>query len=237
VPDVLGAGFRDPSPRRRQRDQADRHVDPEDGPPSQAGHVRVDEHAADQLPADGRNAHDHAVDADRADPVAAGVGHAEDRHDVRRHDRAARPLDEARRDQEAGVGGEGAQGRREHERGQADAEAPPASVVVAEAPAQHQERRAGQRVPGDQPLDGGRAGVQAALDVGQSHVDDEEVEDVHEGPGQYDGERDPLGEARDRNRFRVPLLARNGHTGSLWSPITGGSSVFTEAPGARCAHA
>ena len=223
VAGLRGPGFGDQPPRRRQGDQADRHVDPEDGPPSEAGHVRVDEHAADQLPADGRYAHDHAVDADRADPVAAGVGHAEDRHDVRRHDRAARPLYEARRDQEAGIGGDGAQRRGEHEGGQSDAEAPAATVVVAQAPAPHQEGRAGQGVPGDQPLDGGRACVQAALDVGQSHVDDEEVEDVDEGPGQYDGERGPLGDTRDRNGARVPLLGCHGHTRSLGSPITGGS--------------
>ena len=223
---MRGAGLRDQPPGRRQGDQADRHVDPEDGPPSQAGHVRVDEHAADQLPADGRDAHDHAVDADRAHPVAPGVGHAEDRHDVRRHDRAAGPLHQARRDQEAGVGGEGAQRRREHEGGQADAEAPPAAVVVAEAPAAHQQGGAGQGVPGDQPLDGGRARVQAALDVGQGHVDDEEVEDVDEGPGEDDGERGPLGDARDRSGVRVSLLGCDGHTRSLGSPITGGSSVF-----------
>ena len=101
VAGALGAGLRHQPPGRRQGDQADRHVDPEDGPPAQAGHVRVDEHAADQLPADGGDAHDHAVDADRADPVATGVGHAEDRHDVRRHDRAPGALHQPRRDQEA----------------------------------------------------------------------------------------------------------------------------------------
>ncbi len=220
---MRGARVRDQPPRRRQGDQADRHVDPEDGPPSQAGHVRVNEHAADQLPADGRYAHDHAVDTDRTHPVAPGVGHAENRHDVRRHDRAARPLDKARRDQEAGIGGDGAQRRGEHEGGKSDAEAPAATVVVAQAPAAYQEGRAGQGVPGDQPLDRGRARVQAALNVGQGHVDDEEVEDVDEGPGQYHGERGPLGDARDRSGGRVPLLGCHGHTRSLGSPITGGS--------------
>ena len=133
------------------------------------------------------------------------------------------PLQEAGRDQEAGVGGEGAQRRREHEAAQAEAEAPPAAVVVAEATTADEKGRAGQGVPGDQPLDGRRARVQAALDVGQGHVDDEEVEDEDEGPGQDDGERGPGGDARDRTGVRVPLLAGSGHTRSLGSPMTGGS--------------
>jgi len=46
---VLIAGFGHQARSGQQRGYADRHVDPEDDPPAQPGHVGADEDAADEL--------------------------------------------------------------------------------------------------------------------------------------------------------------------------------------------
>jgi hypothetical protein len=62
---VLGAGLRHGTPREHQTDKSDRDVDEEDGAPPQAGHVRGDKYAAEQLTDDHGQSGRRAVPADR----------------------------------------------------------------------------------------------------------------------------------------------------------------------------
>ena len=77
-------------------------------------------------------------------------------------------------------------------------------MQVAQPPGGDQPGRQRQAVPGHHELHRGRARVQAALDVRQRHVDDEEVQQGNEGPGQQDRERAPGGTRRAaRGRGRL----------------------------------
>ena len=90
--------------RRSQRDQADGHVDEEAGAPAQAGDVGLNEHAADELPADGGEPEDDAVDADRADAIGAVVDDADDRQHLRAQQGGGEPCTRRAPTSTAGLG-------------------------------------------------------------------------------------------------------------------------------------
>ena len=100
-------------------------------------------------------------------------------------------LREPRRHQHRRRGGDAAGGGGEREQREADRERQPAADPVTDPRRRDQEHGRGQRESGDDPFDRTAAGVQVVLHRGQRDVDDEEVEDDHEGPYQQDRERRP----------------------------------------------
>ena len=162
--------------RHGESDEADRHVDEEDGTPSGASDVGRDQEATDELSAGGGQAHDDAVDGDGPHPALARIDHPEHREDVGAHEGRAHALREAGAHEDAFVRRQPAQGRRRDEGRQPEGEGAPPSDAVAQTPGGDQEHGEGQAVAGDDPFDRGRTGVQSGLDRGQGHVHDEEVQ-------------------------------------------------------------
>ena len=134
----------------------------------------------------------HPVDAEGAGALLALVDHAQDREHLRRHERRADPLHEAGRDERAARGREAAGRRGDREDEHARPEHPPAADPVAESPGGHEADGGGQPVARDDPLDHRRAGLQVEAQRRDRDVDDEEVEDDHEGRRQEQREGGPL---------------------------------------------
>jgi hypothetical protein len=176
----------------RQAEQADGHVDEEAAAPAETGDVGLHERAADELPADGRQPEDDPVDADRAHAVGALVDDADDRQHLRAQQRGREPLDEAGDHQHGRAGRQAARRRGGREEGEAEREHAPAAELVAEPSGGDEERGEGQAVAGDDPFDGAGAGMQIALHRRHGDVDDEEVQDDHEGAREDDGQGRPL---------------------------------------------
>ena len=134
-----------------------------------------------------------APDAERdaAFLAAERVGEQRQRH--REHDRAADALQAPGQLQhQRGLVAKPHSARRGREDDQADEVHQPAAVHVREAARGQQERRQGQRVGVDDPLQVGEARVQRALDVRQRDVHDRDVEQQHERAEADRDERPPL---------------------------------------------
>ena len=157
--------------------QADRDVDQEHGAP--AG--ELDQDAAEDLAGHEADRRHRAVQADGPGPQRSrGEAGGDEGQRSRGDDGRARALDDPGRDQQGGIGGQspGQAGQREGD--QADNEhAAPAEQVGGPA-AEDEQAAEGDRVPGDDPAHGVGGHVQLALDRGQGHVDDAEVEHDHE---------------------------------------------------------
>ena len=103
----------------------------------------------------------------------------------RREERPAHALDDPCRDEQPGVGGDAAAGRRDGEPDHPDGEDAPAAVAVAEGPPEEEERGQRERVAGDDPLQRADAAVELAPDGGERDADDGRIEEGD--PGAEDG--------------------------------------------------
>jgi hypothetical protein len=110
----------------------------------------------------------------------------------------AAALREARGDEDGRAPRHPARRRGRGEQGEAEGEHAPAAVLVAEPAGGDEERRERQAVAGDDPLDRPCARVQVGLHRGHRDVDDEEVQDDHEGAGEDDGQGGPAARPRSR---------------------------------------
>ncbi|HEY5348666.1 MAG TPA: hypothetical protein VIJ64_03005, partial [Candidatus Lustribacter sp.] len=118
----------DPSEDQRNRRQTERHVDPENRVPREGLHER----AAEQRPADQREAGEGSEEPERATALGRRIRQAQQRDRERENERAAHALDRARDDQRSDIRGERARRRcRDEERDTADEDAP-ASEAFAE---------------------------------------------------------------------------------------------------------
>src|SRR5580700_490716 len=116
-------------------------------------------------------------ETDRAAPLFARVGGADQRQAAGRQQRSADPLDAARRDEHLDTAGERARdgGRREeHDAAREDLAA---AVEVAQRSAQQNQRREEERITFDHPLRLAAGGVKLALKHGQRHVDRRAVDE------------------------------------------------------------
>ncbi len=163
---------RESTPADDERGDADRHVDQED--PTPAG--------GDQQPADDR-AHCGGHPTDRGPrshgsvPAFSRVGGEDQAEGGRREQRRSRRLYETEDDEHADAGGGGTGGGGRSEDGDAEEKGAVAAVTVGEAPEEHQQRRVDDGVPVQHP--GQLAQVRCLEvpgDLGQGHVDDEQVE-------------------------------------------------------------
>ncbi len=189
------ARLRREPPAGEQGQQADRQVDEEDGPPSQAEHIGLDEQAAEDDAGEGGGALDDAVGGEGP---AALVGRERDLNDgqhLREHHGPGEALEDAGGDEQFRAGGQAAQHGRERESGHADQKDALATENVAEPAAGDEADGVGESVGGDDELDLGEGGVEVGLHRGQGEVDDEEVERAEEGGGEDDGEGQPAAEA------------------------------------------
>src|SRR5215470_3879740 len=86
------------------------------------------------------------------------------------------------------------------EHGEADQEEPLAPIAVAEGPPHHDERREGEHVSVDGPLERTRRHPQPALNGGQRHVDDGVVEQDHPLPDAHGEKGQPAAPRVERSR-------------------------------------
>ena len=167
---------------RDDGDDADRHVDEEDGLPVDV----LDEHAAEDRPGDQRDPRDAAVDAERRAEFRPPEGRGDDRRRDRREDRAADALYPAGDLQLGDILRERAAERRCGEDEEADQEKPLAPEEVTDFRHRQDQRGQHQRVRVDHPLEFGEGGLEVLRDARQGDIDDRDIEERHE-EGEVDG--------------------------------------------------
>ena len=142
---------------------------------------------------------DAAPDAQRLVALGALFEHVHhDRERGRQHDRGAKPLNAAHRDQESIASGERAGQRCRGENAETHHEDAAAAEQIGRAAAQQQEAAERQPVRGDHPLQVRLGEVQLSPDGRQRHVDDRQVDDGHEERNGEDGEGAPAVDGRHR---------------------------------------
>jgi hypothetical protein len=173
--------LRDHTRRGQEGRNPDRDVDQEAGPPTKLGDVGLDECPANDLAADRSQPERHAVNAERASIGLVTEADRDDREHLRHYDRASGALDDARRDQRRRRRSESARCRGEREERHAGHVDAPAPETISRACREDQECGEAQAVSGHDPDQRAGARVQVDRDGRQSDVDDEEVENDHDG--------------------------------------------------------
>jgi hypothetical protein len=182
-------------PARRHRRRAERHVDEEDPVPAQ----RLGQHPAEDQAQRRAARAGEAVDAHRLRPVGRRREQPDDHAEAHRgRHRAARALDESRRDQHGLADRQAAHQRRDREQDQARQEDALAADQVAEPAGEQQQAAEGDQVPVHHPLQAGRGEAQVPLDRRQGHGHDGPVEDDHQGHRAEHGQRQPARLSRPR---------------------------------------
>ena len=191
-PVPLGGKFRHQYPGQRQADDADRHVDEEDPLPTEV----VDEHAAgqrtDQRRHSGRgtpHTHGRAAALRRKDPGDRGQG-------LRRQQRRAQALHDARGDQHPDAAGQAAPQRRQREHRQAGQVQIAWPEAVTEPARDEQRYRIRQQVCAGHPDDTVVVGAEFLHDDDVGDGDDRGVHQDHE-EAEHHG---PQGIPRTRDR-------------------------------------
>lgn len=131
--------------------------------------------------------------------------HGDDGHDLRGHDRGGDALQNAGANQRLDGRSDAAEGRGEREGTHAGEEHAAAPDDVAQAPAWQQEEGEAQHIGGDHPLDVTGARAEIALQRWQGHVDDADIDEIHEAGEQQDGKCHPS--------TRVGLISRKWRRG------------------------
>jgi len=156
----------------------------------------MDQQPAQHRAADLGEAHQQAVQAERGGPLLARreLG-CHDRHDLRHHDAGEATLHDPGTDQHSGGERRPGHDRGDRETRDAEHEDLPSPDDVAEPASGHQHQCEGERVTGHDPLTHRVGGMEIALDLGQRHVDDGHVDEVHERGEQHDEEGEPAAPA------------------------------------------
>ena len=172
--------------RERDRDDGDRHVQPEDRGPVPA----VDDRTADDRAECDAEAGDAAPDADRGGPQPVRHRADEQRERQRHGHRGAGALHGTGGDQERLVPGERAGGGGEREDGDAEDEDAAAAEPVAETDREEHQGGERERVRVGDPLQPLDVRTEVGMDGGERGGDDEVVERGHEHghAGREDGE-------------------------------------------------
>ncbi|GGX02295.1 hypothetical protein GCM10010353_17530 [Streptomyces chryseus] len=158
-----------------QRDDADGHVDEEDGLPADV----LDEQAADDRAARGGRADDHAPDADGHVQLLGREGGAEQAERGRHEERAEQTLEYAEGDDQGDLAGEADGPGGDGEAGYADQEGLAVAEAVAELAGGDQRDGEGEQVTVGDPLDVRERGAEVLLDGGVGDRDDRAVERDH----------------------------------------------------------
>ncbi len=115
----------------------------------------------------------------------------DDRQDLRHHQGGHTALQQAGHDEHVRVGGDAAEERGRGEPGDADEEDALAAVDVTETAAGDQACGEGEGIARGDPLDRAGGGAEVLTHGADGYVDDRDVDQVHEGRGHHDGERQP----------------------------------------------
>jgi len=158
------------------REDADRHVDPEDPVPVQVLGYR----ASDQRAAGDRQTGDPAPDADYRAPPLRREGRGQQRQAQRHHDSRAHALEDSERDERGVVWGEGACGRRGGEQDETGHKDPFAAEPVPERGRGKDPRAEGDGVGVDRPLQCADTSAQVTVDGRQRGDNHQRVECHHE---------------------------------------------------------
>ena len=170
-----GSPFEAQQDERHEHDP-DRHVEPEDPLPRDAG----DDGAADERAERDRESRDPAPRAEREAAAVRGHGGREDGQRQRHHDRAADALERAGGVERADRRRKRRCGRGRGEERQPDREQPAAAEAVTEGSAGQQEDGEGECVGVHRPLEAVEAGAEVLVDDRERGRDDEVVEGDHE---------------------------------------------------------
>ena len=184
-------GSRDSSIRRKlakMPQDPDGHVDEEDPVPARV----LGEQPADERADRERERRDARPDPDRCAPLARRERRGDDRQRRRVHQRRAGTLQDPRSDEHVAAGREAAQQRGEREHHDAHHEDQASAVRVGELAADQHQRREGERIARDDPLELREPDTEIALDRGKRDVHDGVVEHDHEQPERHSRERPPL---------------------------------------------
>ena len=141
---------------------SERHVEPEDRPPAEAGQP-----AAEDRPEDEPGADDHRVDAQRPAQLTARKGVGDERRRVGEQERAADALEYPRADQLDGISGQRAKHGCDGEHAEAQRVCSGSTEHVGQATSVEHEHGHDERVADDDPHEREQVGVQVAQDVGQ----------------------------------------------------------------------
>nr|WP_254069968.1 hypothetical protein [Pimelobacter simplex] len=183
---------------RREPEPADQHqrqgAEGERGEEEPAPAEELGEQPAGHRPDRGRRPGDCSPDRERERPPARlGVDPADQRRDAAEHERTGHPLRGAPGDQPAGVRSEPGEQGRTGEPGDADDVHAPGAEGVPDRARAEQEPGEGDGVGVDDPLHGGRAGVEVGADRGQGDDEDRGVEHQQEGAEAAGDQRSPAG--------------------------------------------
>ena len=177
--------------RESNRGHADREVDEEDRAPTPVEEVGLDEHAAVDLAGDRAQADRHAEPGERTGALRRREERGDQGEHLWHHRGGSESLRHPGNDQlerclreTAGRGGD----REERHPGEKE---PAVGEPVAEPPAGDEERGEGEGVAADHQLEIGQRRVDVLLQVRSRDVDDEEVEQTHEGRDQDHRQRRP----------------------------------------------
>nr|WP_220795180.1 hypothetical protein [Gluconacetobacter sacchari] len=155
-----------------ETEHADRQIDEEDGAPARDG----DQEPADDRPRGKRDSTAGTPPPHR--PIAfLGVvkGLTQQRERIRDQERGPDPLHEPGPVQQVQAGGKAASQRCEREQRKPGHEDRPRADPVAERPGRQQQRREGQRIGVDDPLQAAHASPERGVQRLQRHVDDADI--------------------------------------------------------------
>jgi len=189
---------------QRQRDQRHRDVDPEDGAPGPLGQV-----AAQQRADRGQAAGDAEEQGEGAAPLAQRKRLHDDRQRGREHDRAARALERAERNEprlgQAALRGQPAQRRRAGEDDDAEGHHPPVAHRVGQPATEGEQRRQCEQVGVDGPLHAGGGQAEFALDLRHGDGHDGLVDERHRDGEDHRRQDQVPGTAWGRTDCHIPL--------------------------------
>ena len=197
----MARGTRDDEPAENHGENADRDVDEKDRTPVEATEIGADEHAAEDRTGHGCEA---GAETEQRERLAAFFGrerHLRNGQHLRRHHGTGETLQDAGRDQPFDRGRKTAGGRGHGKGRDADQEHFGSPDDVAETAERQQAKGEGQHVGGDHPFDLAGVGAKVLLQAGQRHVDDGDVDQIHEAGDQQHGKRQPA----PRIGFRLVL--------------------------------
>jgi hypothetical protein len=180
---------REITPGRDQRRGADRHIDQEDGPPAEAGHVRRDEQATEHLAGHGAAGEGHRIAGDGGRPCLAGEAQLDSGERLREHHCPAGALEYPRGDQHGRVGRQPAGQRRQREQGDPGQEGPPVAVRLPDPGTGDQQHRERDQVAADHQLHLPARGMQAVVNRWRGHVGDRHIHLGHERRDEQDSEQ------------------------------------------------
>ena len=186
------AALHEEQARRRQHEQADRHVEPEDPLPGDA----VDDGAADERAERDRETGDARPDAERDPSALGGKGGREQRQAQRQHEGCAGALQRPGGHKLAGALRECRGARGEREERESELEDPAPAEAVAECGSREQQHGERQRVRVHEPAELLDGRTEIGPDARQRGRHDEVVEHDHEQRSTGDRERESRTTAR-----------------------------------------